>query len=209
MTFRNIALTALGVVVGGGLVFGAVPLGRDVLFHALPIRWTGEAERLAAALNLSPGHTVADIGAGEGALVVELARHVGARGRAFASERTPEQRQRIAERASRSGVAVSVIDAADRATNLPDACCHAVTMRMVLHHVGEPEIFARDLRRSLRSGGRVGIVDFAPGALPHLADDHGVGPDRVIDAFTAAGFAVEARDDRWGGRTFLIVFRAP
>jgi hypothetical protein len=38
---------------------------------------------------------------------------------------------------------------------------------------------------------------------------YGTGPDRVIAAFTAAGFAVEARHDRWGGRTFLIAFRAP
>ena len=36
-------------------------------------------------------------------------------------------------------------------------------------------------------------------------------PDTVvsrdeIDAFAAAGFAIDARDDRWGGRTFLLVF---
>jgi SAM-dependent methyltransferase len=208
MTLRNVALTGLGVLVGSGLVLAATPLGRDVLFHAVPIRWTGEAERLAAALRLAPGGAFADIGAGDGALAVELARHVGSGGRAFATERTSEQRQRIAKRATRAGVALTVIEAADGATNLPDACCDAITMRMVLHHVGEPEPFARDLRRSVRRGGRVGIIDFAPGALPHLADDHGVGADRVIEAFTAAGFVVEASVDRWGGRTFLIVFRA-
>ena len=209
MKLRRVALAGLGVLVGGGLVFGATPIGRDVLFHAVPIRWTGEAERLAAALGLAPGSAVADIGAGDGGLAVELARHVGSEGRVFASERTPEQRQRIAARAARAGVAITVIEAADGATNLPDACCDAIAMRMVLHHVGEPEGFARELRRSVKRGGRVGIIDFAPGALPHLADDHGVGADRVIEAFTAAGFVVDTRDDRWGGRTFLIVFAAP
>ena len=94
-------------------------------------------------------------------------------------------------------------------TNLPDACCDAIAMRMVLHHIGDVASFARDLRRSIRAGGKVAIVDFAPGALPHLADDHGIDAAGVAGAFHAAGFATTARDDQWGGRTFLIVFRAP
>lgn len=209
MSFRTLALTGLGVVFGGGLLLAATPLGRDLLFHTVPIRWTGEADRLAAALNLHAGQSVADIGAGDGALIVELARRVGAQGRVYATERGPAQREEIASRAARNDVPMIVIEAGEHVTNLPAACCDAITMRMVMHHIADPVAFARDLRRSVRNGGRVGIIDFAPGALPHLADDHGVGPDRVIDAFTAAGFAVDARDDRWGGRTFLIVFRAP
>jgi hypothetical protein len=45
--------------------------------------------------------------------------------------------------------------------------------------------------------------------MPHLAGDHGVDPARVLAAFTAAGFTMHARDDQWGGRTYLMVLRAP
>jgi hypothetical protein len=45
--------------------------------------------------------------------------------------------------------------------------------------------------------------------MPHLGGDHGSDPAAVIAAFTAAGFSVQARDDQWGGRTYLIVLRAP
>ena len=209
MSLRRIALTGIAVVVGGAAVFTATPLGRDLLFHILPIGWTGEVERLAKVLEVGPGKAVADIGAGSGSFIIELSRLVGPGGRALATERTPDQRQRIVARAAAAGVHVTVLEAAERSTNLPDACCDAIVMRMVMHHLVDAGAFARDLGRTVRSGGRVGIIDFAPGALPHLGSDHGVDPDRVVAHFTAAGFEPDSRDDHWGGRTYLIVFRAP
>ena len=208
MSLRRIALTGLAVVLGSAAVFAATPLGRDLIFHILPIGWSGEAERLAAALQIGPGAVVADIGGGNGDLIVELSRLVGPQGRALATERTPDQRQRIADRAAAAGVNVTVVEAGERTTGLPDASCDAIVMRMVMHHIVDPAGFARDLRRSVRKGGRVGIIDFAPGALPHLARDHGVAPDQVVSHFTAAGFEMASRDDNWGGRNYLVVFRA-
>lgn len=207
MTWGRTAMAATAVMCVVGTVFAATPLGRDLMFHVLPLRWTGEAERVAAAVNIGPGATVADLGAGSGALVVELARIVGPRGRALASERSEGLRSRIAERAKSAGVAVAVVAGADRATNLPDACCDAITMRMVMHHIADREAFARDVRRAVRPGGRIAIIDFLPGALPHLAADHGVDPADVVAAFSAAGFQVVTRDDAWGGRNYLIVLR--
>ena len=82
-------------------------------------------------------------------------------------------------------------------------------MRMVMHHIADAPAFARDLQRSLRSGGKVAVIDFAPGALPHLASDHGISVDRVEEMFRSAGFRIAARNEQWGGRTFLLVFAAP
>lgn len=47
------------------------------------------AARLATALKIGPGTTIANIGAGNGALAVELAAIAGSAGRTFATERTP------------------------------------------------------------------------------------------------------------------------
>ena len=80
-------------------------------------------------------------------------------------------------------------------------------MRMVWHHIQDPASFARELRRAIKPGGHIGIIDFARGALPHLAVDHGVDPAPIVAAFTAAGFEVASRQDEWGGRNFLLVFR--
>ena len=208
MSLRRMALTGIAVVLAVGAVFALTPLGRDLVFHALPVSWTGEAERLAAAVQIGPGAVVADIGAGTGSIVIELSRLVGPEGRAVATERTPDQRRRIGVRAAAAGASITVLEAGERTTGLPDGCCDAIVMRMVMHHIGDAAAFARDVRRSVRSSGRVGIIDFAPGALPHLARDHGVDPDQVVAQFTAAGFELVSRDDHWGGRTYLIVFRA-
>lgn len=209
VSIRKAAAIGLCVMVGSGLVFAATPLGRDLLFHALPLSWTGEATRIASALHIGQGSAVADVGAGRGALIEALAQIVGPSGRAFATERTPAQREAIANRAQQAGLNVVVLDAGERVTNLPAACCDAVTLRMVMHHVDDRPALASDLFRAVRPGGRVGIIDFAPGALPHLADDHGVDPTPVVEAFTSAGFTTERLDERWGGRTYLIVFTRP
>jgi ubiquinone/menaquinone biosynthesis C-methylase UbiE len=208
MSRRGVVTTVVAVALGGAAVFAATPLGRDLTFHVLPLRWTGEAGRLAAVLRIGPGSAVADVGAGSGALIVELSRIAGSNGRAFASERTASQRAAIASRARGAGVAVTIVEAADDGTSLPDACCDAITMRMVMHHIADPPAFARDVRRALRPGGRVGIIDFAPGALPHLAADHGVSAAQVIAQFGTAGFEVADRNDHWGGGNYLIVLRA-
>lgn len=188
------------------VVFSLTLLGRDLAFHAVPIRWTGEPARLAEILGISPGSEVAELGAGSGALIVELATSVAPGGRAFATERTADQRSAIMKRALDRDVDVVVLAAPDLATNLPDACCDAIVMRMVLHHIADVRLYAHSVRRAVKPGGRVAIIDFAPGALPHLTDSHGVAADRVVEAFGEAGFALTGRDATWGGRTYLVVF---
>jgi SAM-dependent methyltransferase len=203
---RRVAVAAVGVVL---VVVGSAvtPLGRDVAFHAVPLHWTGEADRLAQVLELRQGSAVAEIGAGSGALIVALARAVAPGGTAFATERTAKQREAIVRRAADENVAVSVLEAPDLATNLPDVCCDAIVMRMVLHHISDLRSYAASLRRALQHDGRVAIIDFAPGALPHLTHAHGVAADVAIAAFHEAGFTLASRDDHWGGRTYLLVLR--
>ena len=209
MSLKQIALTAAAVVVGGGAVFAVTPFGRDLIYYVAPLSWTGEPDRLMAALGIGADAVVADVGAGDGALIVELARRVGPAGRAFATEVDGDRLEQVRSRAAGAGVSVTVIEGAAHTTNLPDACCDAIVMRMVMHHIADVGVFARDLRRSLRSGGRLAVIDFAPGAIPHLAGNHGVDISSVIGQFTAAGFSVASRVDDWGGRNYLLVFRAP
>jgi ubiquinone/menaquinone biosynthesis C-methylase UbiE len=107
----------------------------------------------------------------------------------------------------RSLTQVTVVEAAAGATNLPSDCCAAIYMRNVLHHIDDWEAYARDVARTVRPGGIVAVIDFAPGALPHVAEDHGAAPDRVIGAFSTAGLRLERRVEKWGGRTYLLAFR--
>jgi ubiquinone/menaquinone biosynthesis C-methylase UbiE len=200
---RTIVLLTAAAVLAGF----AIAAGPFVAFHFLPSRWTGEADRLAEALGIGPGHIVAEIGAGAGDLAAEIATRVGPGGRVYATEIEEGKRRAIADQAQRLGLAnLHVREAGERSADLPEGCCDAIFMRNVLHHIDGWASYASTLLPALRRGGRVGIIDFSPGALFHLAGDHGAEPHDVVAAFESAGFTVTHRDDDWGGRMYLLVF---
>jgi SAM-dependent methyltransferase len=195
----------LVAVVMVALVVGTIA-GRFAFFFA-PFSWTGEPARLARVLELRPGMEIADIGAGSGALAVAMASFVDSTGQVYATELVPERRAAIERRVSRASVGnVQVVAAAEAETRLPERCCDAVYMRAVFHHIADRSTFAADVARAVRPGGRVGVIDFAPGTLWSHGADHGVQPDSVLSAFEAAGLRRRERIDDWGGGMFLLVF---
>lgn len=200
--------TALGVA-GLVVAFGAGLLLWRFGFFMAPFAWTGEPARLAEALGLEPGMRVADVGAGSGDLAVAMARIVGGNGVVHATELTAANREAIARRAASAGAANVRVVAAERdATGLAAASCDAIYLRTVFHHVSDRHSVAAALVRAVRPGGRIAIVDFAPGTLWFHGADHGVSPDAVREAFAAAGWRVRQQDDDWGGGMFLLVFEA-
>lgn len=178
---------------------------RTLAYHVLPVGWTDEPRRLAALLSLRRGQHVAEIGAGDGAMAEELAQVVGAEGRLYVTELDDAKRRRLGRR-FRVRAQVQVVPGAVERTNLPESCCDAVYMRMVFHHIEHPADFARELARALRPGGRLAVVDFAPGGLFFLGPNHGVRQETVIGAFAQADLPLLHRVDEWGGGTFLLAF---
>lgn len=77
----------------------------------------------------------------------------------------------------------------------------------MLHHVSDRAAYSRDVVRSVEPAARIAVIDFAPDHLCFHGHDHGVAPEDVVSAFTAAGCTLTRRDDRWGGPTFLLVFQ--
>jgi ubiquinone/menaquinone biosynthesis C-methylase UbiE len=176
-----------------------------------------EAERLIEVLAIQEGMTVADVGAGDGWLAIEVARRVGPSGHVFATEIDDEQRAAIHAAATREGLDnVSVVTAGARETGLPAACCEVVYLRHVYHHVTDPAALNESLVASVSPGARLAIIDFEPrgvwrlfGAHQTGRDGHGVGRDEVIQELEAAGFRFERGEERWGRIGYLLVFRRP
>ncbi len=173
-----------------------------------------EVARLFPLLEVAPGDTVADVGAGGGRLTLPAARWVGSGGSVYASEIEAEKRLKIRAAVSEAGLEnVAVVEARMDRTNLPDLCCDAIFLSKVYHHLTEPEAFARDLHRSVKPGGRVAVIDFAsrwflprPKGVPASREGHGVKQDAVVEEMTAAGFQLVSRTDDWPGRNYCLVF---
>ena len=205
MLARPVFLIVVGItcVVSAAV---AVVAWRFAIF-LLPFSWTGEAEDLAERLRVTTGAVVADIGAGDGALAFDMARRVGASGAVYATELDAGRVDEIAGQISRNEIPhVRVVQGAADATRLPDRCCDAIYMRAVFHHIGNADVFAAEVRKALRPGGRIAVIDFPPGALWFHGDNHGVAPDNVIQAFERAGLKQTQRVDDWGGGTYLLLF---
>lgn len=177
-----------------------------------------EAAELVRRLDIRPGTTVADVGAGTGWLAVAVARHVGPEGHVFATELSAERladiRRSVADAALTN---VTVIEAGARETGLPTGCCALIYMRNVYHHVTVPAALNASLYEAVAPGGRLAVVDFEPrGVLRWFhagaaadRDGHGVWRTRVIEELGQPGFELTDREERWGRLGYLLVFRRP
>jgi SAM-dependent methyltransferase len=181
-----------------------------------------ETAHIAQALDLEPGLTVADVGAGKGRYTVFLAEAVTSTGTVYATEvdegLLTDIRQAIAWRTN-----VTVILGKQDSTELPDQCCDRILLRRVYHHFEEPHAMLASLRASLKPGGVIAVVDFLhkssefgrPDATPH-DHEHGVRIDGLTEQMEKAGFELVRQVEDWPSRVrhgretdFCVVFRRP
>ena len=169
-----------------------------------------EIERLSDLLDIRPGDTVADVGAGDGWLSVEVAAVVGEAGHVFATELSARRRDDIRESVAAAGLEnVTVVEAGELETNLAPGCCDAIFLRRVYHHLTDPAAYNASLHESLRPGGRLAIVELEfDGILrpfrgwPHWTDD-----ERVVAEVTAAGLTHVTTADWPLAAHYAAVFR--
>ena len=163
-----------------------------------------DAPKLVDVLELKPGMTVADIGSGGGAMTVVLGHWIGS-GHVFATDITEHALRQTRDYAKKEGLAnVTVIEGAAAATNLPAACCDAVFLRHVYHHITDIAAFNKSLHATLKPGGRLAIIDFVPDkgsalpkGVPGNRGGHGIPPAVVIEEMKAAGFTYVRTIDAW------------
>ena len=120
----------------------------------------GEAEAVIAFAGVTPGMSVADIGAEEGYYTVRLARVVGAKGRVLAQDIVPETRDRLGVRVEREGLDnVTVRLGLPDDPKLPAASFDRIFLVHMYHEVEQPYPFLWHLRGGLKQGGFVVVVD--------------------------------------------------
>lgn len=166
-----------------------------------------ETPRITRALELEPGDVVADVGAGDGSYAIALARVVGPGGRVIATELDDDALDDIREAVAGAHVTnVTVLKGGIESTDLPAACCDAVLMRGVYHHLTAPAAIDASLRAALKPGGRLLVVDFPPSfwlspwtpeGIPADRGGHGIPLDVLTREVEAAGFTTVHVDEDW------------
>ena len=169
-----------------------------------------EADLLVEALGITPGMTVAEVGAGDGWLTVEMARRVGPAGRVYSTEIEDWQLEEIRAAARDAGVSnVTVLQAGERSTNLPPACCDAIFMRRVYHHLSAPGSVTSDLHRALKPSGRLAVIEFGAGSVIGAVTREGIDSADLARQVTDSGLEAVPVGDWPGLGHYVAVFRKP
>ena len=208
-------ITAVSLAFGTAVIAGQLPDITSELKQA-----EADVPQLVRVLDLQPGMSVADVGAGAGAMTLVMARWIGPAGRVYSTDINEQSVAAIRDRAAREHLAnVTTIAGAQTSTNLPDRCCDAIFLRDVYHHLTDPDAMDRSFLAALKPGGRLAIVDFEPqpgsappSGLPANRTGHGITPEIVEHEAVAAGLTLVRRIVPWppGAKPpafFLVLLR--
>ena len=119
-------------------------------------------EKLLAPAALKTGEDVLDVGCGTGSLAIVAKRIVGANGSVMGIDPSEEMIARARRKGTKGGVAIRFDVGRAESMGMPDNTFDVVLSTVMMHHIpraARPDA-VREMRRVLKPGGRVLIVDF-------------------------------------------------
>ena len=119
------------------------------------------------ALNIKPGEVIADIGAGTGYFTFRLAHHVGDKGKVYAVDVSPDMIRHI-NRRSRDAKATNVVSilADNDDPLLAEQSVNRIFICDVWHHVENQTKYLAIMKKLLKPGGEIVMIDFHKKELP-------------------------------------------
>jgi predicted methyltransferase len=169
-------------------------------------------ELIMDALGIADGSVVADLGAGGAWFTLHIARRVGPNGVVYAEDIQPAMLQVIGQRMQVENLLnVRPVLGTPSDPRLPkglDAALIVDSYHEMDDSANPTQVVTllRNIARSLKPQGRLGIVDFKPGGGgPGPAPDQRVDPQSVIKAANAAGLQLISREEI-PPFLFLLVF---
>jgi ubiquinone/menaquinone biosynthesis C-methylase UbiE/mono/diheme cytochrome c family protein len=119
-------------------------------------------ELLMNALQIRRGATVADVGSGTGYYTWRLAEQVGPTGKVYAVDVQQSMLDLTKDAVAQHKLAnVEYLLADDDNPRLPEGSVDLVFIAYAYHEFGDPQAMMRRIRRALKPGGRVVILEYA------------------------------------------------
>lgn len=159
--------TAAASADGTGKIHQGREIAQVMTFHGA--QWLERTERMEeerpdlvlAALELKPGMTVADIGAGTGYYAWRMAQSVSASGTVYAVDIQPEMIKFLERQVARRGTAnVKAVLGTVTDPRLPAGTLDLAIMVDVYHELEFPYEMLAAVTRALKPGGRLVFVEF-------------------------------------------------
>jgi len=161
-------------------------------------------DRVMDILDIAPGKSVADIGAGSGWFTVRAAARVTPSGQVYAEDINSDAIDYIKNRAAKVNLAnIHTVLGDVEDTRLPPSSVDAVLILKTYHEFEHPIPLMKKLRASLKPGAKIGIIDRNGNGT-----DHGIMPDLVEHEMSQAGYRRIGKYDftKDDGQDYFLIF---
>jgi SAM-dependent methyltransferase len=167
-------------------------------------------EQVMDALYIGEGSVAADLGAGGGWFTIRLARRVGLNGTVYAEDIQRLMIEAIQRRVQREGltnVKPVLGTGVDPFPGLLPGTLDAVLIVDAFHEMAEPVTLLRNVARTLKPRGRIGIIDYREGeGGPGPDPQSRVPPNIIVARAKEAGLTLD-REETFLTYQYFLIFR--
>ena len=146
-------------------------------------------DKVMDAIGISPGMVVAEVGAGHGRYVVQMAVRVGKKGKVYAEDINGAALSHLDKRCERWGLEnVETILGGVTDPKLPEGELDLIFVISAYHHFSDPVLLLKNARSALKHNGKLAIGEWTP----RDENDHsGTTPEKMEAQMNAAGYTLE------------------
>ena len=163
-------------------------------------------DEVLSHLDIHSGESIADVGSGGGYFTFRFAEEAGAVGHVYAVDVNAKNLGFIREEAKRRGIngQLTLVLAGEGCANLLDKSVDLVFSRNAFHHIENPIGYFRKLKKALRPGARVVIIDNKKekGFMSWLG--HSSTEEEIVRSLEIAGFRLERSLDFLDRQWFFV-----
>ncbi len=166
----------------------------------------GSPDRIMDALEIEPGFFIGDIGSGGGYYTLRFAEKVGDSGTVYAVDIDKNNLKYVGKKAlmGKLGDRIMLTLATGESSNLPERTIDLLFSRNSFHHLKNRVEYFKNLKRCLKNGGKIAIIDHKKGHRSGPGINHGTGEGEIEKVMQEAGFIKYRSFDYLPGQWFYI-----
>ncbi len=171
-----------------------------------PREWQ-DIDEIIYRMRIRKGDVVADIGAGSGYFTIPLARKVGTEGRVYAEDIQKEMIDYISQKVEKLQLKnIRIILGKVEDPLIPNNSLNHAFIANTYHELAMPFLLLKNLKKDLRSHGKLTIIDWDPTKYPFFGPpkEEKIPVDTVIKEAEQAGFRLLEKHDFMPYHYFLI-----
>jgi ubiquinone/menaquinone biosynthesis C-methylase UbiE len=167
-----------------------------------------DCRRMLQELHVKPGQVICDMGCGNGFYSLKLAQLTGKSGKVYAVDIQQEMLDMLKQRTKKAKLEnVVPLLGTETDARLPENSIDLMLMVDVYHEFSRPEAMLKAIRKSLKPGGRIALVEFrAEDDNVPIKPEHKMSKKQILKEFTANGLKLDGQFDKlpWQHLMFFV-----